>query len=75
VLDQFCPWTDHVFDLEKLDGVDGNVKYVLFADGDSWRIRAVPLEGESFQNRLSLPEPWRGLRDEQLDKLTGIAGW
>lgn len=74
VLDQFCPWTDHLFDLEREEDVPGQVKYVLFADGATWRVRAVPVEGESFANRLGLPEPWRGMRDDALDQEAGIAG-
>jgi len=26
----------------------------------------------SFQNRISLPEPWRGKRDTELSELAGI---
>ncbi len=53
-LRQFCPWTDHLFDLEAADGVQ--VKYVVFADttDNSWRIRAVPVQGESFAVSLLL---------------------
>ena len=31
------------------------------------------MEGTGFTNRLGLPEPWRGVRDEALTKISGIA--
>ena len=35
--------------------------------------QAVTVEGTGFTNRLGLPEPWRGVRDEALTKISGIA--
>lgn len=32
----------------------------------------MPKSGSAFENRLSLPEAWRGLRDQELSKLSGI---
>jgi uncharacterized UPF0160 family protein len=32
------------------------------------------VEGQAFENRLSLPEEWRGVRDEDLEKVSGIEG-
>ena len=42
--------------------------YVIFPDsaGTSWRVQSVPLSEGSFSSRLPLPEPWRGLRNDQL---------
>lgn len=74
VLDQYCPWSSHVFELEKEMGVQG-ILYALYGDtSGSWRVQAVPLEKGSFQNRKPLPEPWRGVRDEALSQLTGVDG-
>lgn len=36
-----------------------------------WRVQAVTVEGQAFENRLSLPEEWRGVRDQDLAKVTG----
>ncbi len=33
----------------------------------------MPLDN-SFENRLSLPESWRGLRDDELSSVSGIPG-
>lgn len=39
-----------------------------------WRIQCVPESPDSFVNRRSLPEEWRGVRDHELSKITGIPG-
>lgn len=79
VMTEFAPWKDHIFSLEeeeKESGVNKEVKYILYKDmtGSSWRIQCVPIAKGSFQSRQPLPEPWRGLRDDTLDKETGISG-
>ncbi|XP_063978967.1 MYG1 exonuclease [Diachasmimorpha longicaudata] len=65
------PWMDIFFELEKNTVIDPPVKYAIFQD-KSWRVRAVPVAVGSFVGRLFLPEPWRGLRDDELSKLSGI---
>jgi uncharacterized UPF0160 family protein len=39
-----------------------------------WRVQAVTVEGSAFTNRLSLPEAWRGLRDQALEAISQIPG-
>jgi uncharacterized UPF0160 family protein len=72
------PWSDHLYALEAEAGVQGQVLYALFAENgepdSKWRIRAVSLEPGSFENRKSLPEAWRGVRDEELSKVSGVPG-
>ena len=34
----------------------------------------MPVRPKSFENRLSLPEAWRGVRDADLEKVSGIEG-
>lgn len=34
----------------------------------------MPLNNKSFENRLSLPKEWQGLRDEELSSKSGIPG-
>ena len=72
------PWSDHLYSLEKEHGVEGNVLYVLFpenGEADSkWRIRAVGVEAGGFENRRSLPDAWKGVRDDELSKVSGIPG-
>lgn len=69
------PWRDVLYGLERDAGIEGVIKFVLFVDSSGMhRIQAVTKEGTLFTNRLSLPEPWRGLRDAELVAAAGIAG-
>ncbi|WPG98696.1 Hypothetical protein R9X50_00149000 [Acrodontium crateriforme] len=72
------PWTDHLYTLEAENNVSGQVLYALFAENEQpdskWRIRAVSLEPGSFENRKSLPNAWKGVRDEELSKVSGVPG-
>jgi len=54
--------------------VDEQVLYVVYPDeSGKWRIQCVPESPDSFISRKPLPEPWRGVRDEELSQLSGIA--
>jgi len=70
-----CPWKDHFLELEKeLKLEDERITYILFPDNHGqWRVQAIPKDiNNTFENRYPLPEEWRGFRDEQLSKITGI---
>lgn len=73
-----APWADHLYTLEKENDCEGEVLYVLFAENgekdSKWRIRAVSVTGDSFENRKGLPEAWRGVRDQELSKVAGVEG-
>lgn len=70
------PWRNHLYDLERQHNIDDPlIKFVLYTDqAGMWRVQAVTVEGRGFENRLSLPEEWRGVRDEDLTKIAGIPG-
>ena len=69
------PWRNHLYDLEKEHNIDNLIKFVLYTDQSGmWRVQAVTVEGTLFENRLSLPEEWRGVRDEDLSSISGIEG-
>ncbi|KAF2872676.1 metal-dependent protein hydrolase [Massariosphaeria phaeospora] len=83
VLGEGMPWADHLYNLEKEaapqpDGVAPHVLYALFPESTApdtkWRIRAVSKENSGFENRKDLPDAWKGVRDEELDKVSGIPG-
>lgn len=81
VLPEGMPWADHLYSLEKEaplpEGVAPQVLYVLFPEDQpdgKWRIRAVSKENGGFENRKDLPDAWKGVRDEQLDQVSGIPG-
>lgn len=71
------PWKEHLYNIEEDAKVPAGSKilYVVYPEkdepGSKWRIQAVSMDFASFQNRKSLPEPWRGLRDADLDKALG----
>jgi len=70
-----CPWKDHLFSLEEERQIKGQILYLLYEDtSGQWRVQCVPEELGTFTNRKSLPEAWRGIRDEALSTLSGIEG-
>ncbi|XP_075528900.1 MYG1 exonuclease isoform X1 [Dermacentor variabilis] len=70
-----CPWKDHLLTLEEELSIPGEVKFVLYQDqGGSWRVQGVPVALGSFACRVFLAEKWRGLRDEELSRVSGIDG-
>lgn len=78
LFEQFAPWKEHLFELEAELNVTDEVKpfYVVYPDetAGAWRVQAVPVSSDSFESRKALPEVWRGLRDENLSKASGIEG-
>ncbi|KAL0951152.1 hypothetical protein HGRIS_007886 [Hohenbuehelia grisea] len=77
LFEQFLPWKEHLFELEAEQRVPANQAiYVVYPDetAGNWRIQAVPVSSESFESRKALPEAWRGLRDDELSKTSGIDG-
>ena len=73
------PWKEHLYNIEEEGqlAADKKILYVLYPEkeepGSKWRIQAVSKDFSSFENRKSLPEPWRGVRDADLDALLGDA--
>lgn len=81
IMDELFNWKSHLYDIEKgliaKEGKltdDNKVIYVIYAGGDSWRVQAVAVSPSSFVSRKPLPESWRGFRDEELSKISGIEG-
>jgi len=67
VLEKYTPWkkTVHALSEEAL--------YVIYpSHTGEWRIQAVSVDPDSFENRKSLPEQWAGLSDDALKEVTGI---
>ncbi|XP_076355167.1 MYG1 exonuclease isoform X2 [Tachypleus tridentatus] len=68
-----CPWKDHLFSIEEEHAIAPKIKFVIYQDmNQQWRVQCVPVRLGSFENRLSLPEKWRGLRNEELTEKSGI---
>lgn len=66
-----CPYKGHLSDLEDEQGFQAT--YVISPDSSgSWRIICVNDRGSEFVSRKSLPEKYRGLRDDVLAQVSGI---
>ncbi len=63
------PWTRVVVDEMP------EVLFVIYpdSDGDQYQVKTVPVEPGSFTARRDLPQPWAGLRDQELAAVTGVA--
>ncbi|CAA0843240.1 Metal-dependent protein hydrolase [Striga hermonthica] len=74
VLNKFCPWKLHLFELEEELKINPPIKYVIYQDerSKSWRVQAVAIAPDRFESRKSLPAQWCGLRDDELSKESGI---
>lgn len=74
VLTTSVPWKAHLFDLEtELKITEQELKYAMYEDSNgAWRIQCVPINDNSFINRLSLPAEWCGVRDQELSTLANI---
>lgn len=75
VFDQFCPWKEHLYEIERELEIEGEIEFVLFTDSSgSWRVSTVPVSSGSFEFRRGLPENLRGLRDDVLSEKSGVPG-
>ncbi|WOL07542.1 UPF0160 protein [Canna indica] len=76
VLDRFCPWKLHLFELEEELKIEPLIKYVIYQDerSKSWRVQAVGVSPDKFESRKALPLAWRGFRDAELSEKSGIPG-
>lgn len=73
VIQQDCPFMDHLMELERVRGIEGRTKFVIVHNkDDSWRVRAINLKPGSFALRQKLLPRVCGLRDEELIRACGI---
>eukprot|EP01024_Parvocaulis_polyphysoides_P043924 TRINITY_DN4034_c0_g3_i2.p1 TRINITY_DN4034_c0_g3~~TRINITY_DN4034_c0_g3_i2.p1 ORF type:complete len:360 (-),score=46.31 TRINITY_DN4034_c0_g3_i2:85-1164(-) len=75
-LDTSVPWKQFLYECEKEMKIVGQIKYCLYQDKNksSWKVQAVGVENGGFENRLSLPEPWRGKNGDELSEVVGVQG-
>lgn len=72
ILNKYMPWKDFV--LESTNPKAQEINFVVFpSKRGGYNVYAVPKEKGSFENRKSLPETWRGLRDEKLQEVTEVS--
>ncbi len=52
-----------------------HIEPLVFAFPDlrgGWSAKVVPIHGQTYNSRISFPESWRGLRDEEMAKASGV---
>lgn len=74
ILSKSYNWKGYLYEYERKKKMFGQVKFVLYPAGGGWNIQAVPVNEFSFQNRVGLYEPWRGLEGKTLCQVSGIDG-
>lgn len=74
LLETFCPWKEHLYELEAEREMTTRAKFVLWKDAKGYRVSTIPLTASSFEFRKGLPVAWRGVRDAALSELSGIPG-
>ena len=71
MLNEFMPWKELLLGSENEKAL--KINFVVFpSKRGGYNVYAVPKEIGSFENRKDLPEEWKGLRDEALQKVTGV---
>lgn len=71
ILKKYVPWKEFIVNSENEKAKD--INFVVFpSKRGGYNVYAVPIEIGSFENRKSLPQSWRGKRDEELQRETGV---
>ena len=80
VLTDYCNWKECITELEDEEeqriGERHEVLYSVnyIENRKQWGSVATPLVPGSFKMRKPFPKPWRGLRDADLEKVSGVEG-
>ena len=74
LLETFCPWKEHLYEIEAEHGVTPLPKFILWQDSKGYRVSTIPVTASSFEFRKGLPTAWRGVRPDALSELSGIPG-
>jgi uncharacterized UPF0160 family protein len=79
VLKRFTLWKSHIYSIEdeyKASHPDEPfvpVLYILYSDtSGKWRVQCVSESIGSFNSRKTLPDPWKGIRDNELAKVSDV---
>ena len=70
-IENSCPWKDHLYNIEQEEGKDGLIKFVFFTDPRKmFRVQTVTPKGGGYDMRVPLCKAWRGLRAEEIKKIS-----
>jgi len=73
--DNLTGWKSSLMELEEELGIVGQIRFIIYNDDAAsprWRAIAVPVSLKSFTCRTPLAEAWRGQRDEELQRISGV---
>lgn len=71
ILEQFLPWREFLLESENYKAKE--INFVIFpSNRGGYNIYAVPEKLNSINNKKDFPKEWAGLRDEELQKISGI---
>lgn len=71
ILDKFMPYQEFVLE-SKNKKAEGILYAVFKSNRTGYTIRAIPKVLGSFENRKRFPQEWAGLKNEDLQKVTGV---
>ena len=72
IFEEALPWQEKFFDL---GGEKHPALFIIMPTGVHWKLRGIPPNRENKMGvRIPLPKEWAGLRDAELQKMTGIPG-
>ena len=57
LLETFCPWKEHLYELEAEREMKTIPKFVLWRDAKGYRVSTIPLNASSFEFRKGYPSP------------------
>ena len=76
ILEKFVPWKKILYDVEKKLEIQGKILFVVSErdtqSDDKYCVSTVQKSEGTFEFRKGLPKAWRGLRNEELEKVSGI---
>lgn len=71
ILDKFMPYQEFVLESDNPKAKD--ILYAVFkSNRNGYNVRAIPKVLGSFENRKKLPGTWAGLRNKELQDVTGV---
>lgn len=71
ILDKFTPYQEFVLESDNPKAKD--ILYAVFkSNRNGYNVRAIPKVLGSFENRKKLPDTWAGLRNKELQDVTGV---
>lgn len=71
ILNQYMPYQDFV--INSLNPKADNILYAIYpSNRGGYGIQAIQKHSNTFENRKAFPEEWAGLRDKDLQEVTGV---